>query len=55
MPMDKPINGKNNKILLEKESAEELDDNNQKWLQKFVRNFLYYARAIYPKMSMTLK
>ena len=34
--------------------TEELDDNNQKILHKIVRKFLYYAKAIDPKMLMSL-
>ena len=32
-----------------------LDDNNKKRIQKIVRNFLYYARAVDPTMLMALK
>ena len=33
-------------MLSEKAQAENLDDNNQKRLQKILGNFLYYARTI---------
>ena len=45
---------KNNQMLSEKVPAEELDENNQKILQKFVVKFLYYARTIGPTMLMVL-
>ena len=41
-------------MLSEKEPAEELDENNQKRLQKIVGNFLYYAIAIDPTIFMAL-
>ena len=41
-------------MLSEKAPAENLDENNQKRLQKFVGDFLYYARAIDPTMLMSL-
>ena len=41
-------------MLSEKAPAEELDENNQKILQKIVENLLYYARYIYPTMLMAL-
>ena len=41
-------------MLPEKAPSEELDENNQKRLQKFVEKILYYARHIYPKMLMDL-
>ena len=41
-------------MLSEKTPAEELDENNQKILQKIVGKFLYYARAIDPTMLMEL-
>ena len=41
-------------MLSEKKRAEELNENNQKQLQKIVGKFLYYARAIDPTMLMTL-
>ena len=41
-------------MLSEKAPAEELDENNQKRLQKIVGNFLYYDRATDPTMLMTL-
>ena len=40
--------------MSEKPPAEELDENNQKRLQKIVGKFLYYTRAIYPTMLMAL-
>ena len=53
-PWTQPIYGKNNPMLSEKAPAEELDENNQKRLQKTVGKFLYYARAIYPTSLMAL-
>ena len=53
-PWTQPIYGKNNQILSEKEPAEELDENNQKRLQKIVGKFLYYARSIDPTKLMSL-
>ena len=41
-------------MLLEKDPAKELDENNQKQLQKIVEKFLYYARSIDPTMVMAL-
>ena len=41
-------------MLSEKAPAEELDENNQKILQKVVQKFIYYARAIDPTMLMVL-
>ena len=42
-------------MLSEKAPVEELDENNQKRLQKMVGKLLYYARAIDHTMSMALK
>ena len=42
-------------MLPEKAPSEELDENNQKRLQKIVGKFLYNARAIDPTMLMALK
>ena len=53
-PWTQPVYGKNNQMLSEKAPAEELDENNQKRLQKIVGKFLYYARAIDPTMLMAL-
>ena len=50
-----PIYGKNNQMLSEKEPAEELDENNQKRLQKNVVKFLYSDGSIYPTMLISLK
>ena len=41
-------------MLPEKSPAEELDEYNQKILQKIVGKLIYYARAIDPKMLMAL-
>ena len=41
-------------MLNEKKPAEELYASNQKLPQKIVGKFLYYARAIEPKMLMAL-
>ena len=41
-------------MLSEKSPAGELDENNQKRLQKIVGKFLYYARAIDPTILMAL-
>ena len=41
-------------MLSEKEPAEELDENNQKRLQRIVGKFLCYDRAIGPTMLMAL-
>ena len=41
-------------MLSEKSPAEELDEYNQKRLQKIVGKFLYYARSIDPTMLMSL-
>ena len=41
-------------MLSEKAPAEELDENNQKILQKIVEKILYYARAIDPTILMAL-
>ena len=41
-------------MLSEKAPFEELDEKNQKKLQKIVGKFLYYAGAIEPKMLMAL-
>ena len=41
-------------MLSEKAPTEELDEYNQKRLQKILGKFLYYARAIYPTMLMAL-
>ena len=41
-------------MLPEKAPAEELDENNQKRIQKIVGKFLYYARAIDPTMLVAL-
>ena len=49
-----PIYGNNNQMLSEKAPAEELDEKNQKILQKIVSKFLYYARAIDSTMLMSL-
>ena len=43
-----------NQALAEKASARELDESNQKRLQKIVGKFLYYARAIDPTMFVAL-
>ena len=40
-------------MLSEKAPSEKLDANNKKRLQKFVGNFLYYARAVNPTMLMS--
>ena len=40
------VYGKNNHMLSGKAPAEELDEHNQKILQKIVGKFLYYSRAI---------
>ena len=42
------VYGKNNHMLSGKAPAEELDEHNQKILQKIVGKFLYYSRAIEP-------
>ena len=42
-------------MLSEKAPAQELDEYNQKRLQKIVEKFLYYARDIYPTTLMALK
>ena len=42
-------------MLSEKAPAEELDEYNQKRLQKIVGKFLYYARGIDPTILMALK
>ena len=44
----------NNQMLSEKVPAKELDENNQKILQKIVGKFFYYTRAIDPTMLMEL-
>ena len=54
-PWTQPVYGKKNKMLSEKAPAKELDEHNQKRLQKIVEKFLYYARAIDPTMLMALK
>ena len=41
-------------MLSEKQPAEELDENNQKGLNKIVGKFLYYARTIDPTMLMVM-
>ena len=41
-------------MLPEKSPAEELDENNQKRIQKIVGKLLYYARAIDPTMLIEL-
>ena len=53
-PLTQPIYGNNNNMLSEKSPYEESDENNQKRLQKSVWKFLYYDRAIDPKMLMAL-
>ena len=45
-PYNWPSYGNNNKMISDKESSEELDENIQKRLQKVVEKFLYYAIAI---------
>ena len=55
IPLDTTHIRKNNNMLSEKAPAEELDENNQKRLQKIVGKFLYYARKINPTMLMALK
>ena len=45
-PWTQPIYVNNNQILNKKNTAEELDKNNQKRLQEIVGKFMYYARAI---------
>ena len=42
-------------MLSGKATSEQLDENNQKRLQKIVGKFLYYARAIEPTMLMEIK
>ena len=41
-------------MISEKKRAEKLDKNNQKRLQNIVGKFLYYDRAIDPKMLIVL-
>ena len=41
-------------MLPDNSSAEELDENNEKRLQKIVGKFLHYARSIDPTMLMAL-
>ena len=41
-------------MLSEKSPAGNLDDNNQKRLHTIFGKFLYYYRAVYPKMLMAL-
>ena len=53
-PWAQPIHGKNNHILSDKEPAEELDENNQKQLQKIVGKFLYYSISNDLTMVMSL-
>ena len=53
-PRTQPVYGKNNQMLSEKAPAEELDENNQKILEKIVGKFLYYARDIGPKIFTAL-
>ena len=47
--------GHNNQMLPEKAPAGELDENNQKRLQKIVGKFLYCDRAMDPTMLVALK
>ena len=53
-PWTQPICVDNNQMLNEKKIAEELDESNQKGIQKIVGKFLYYARSIDPKIIMAL-
>ena len=53
-PWTQPVYGKNNQMLSEKALAGELDEYNQKIIQKILVKSLYYARAIYPAMLMAL-
>ena len=53
-PWKQTVYVKNNQMISEKAIDEELDENNQKRLQKIVETLLYYARAIYPTMLMAL-
>ena len=52
-PWTQPIYGKKSGAS-RKASARELDESNQKRLQKIVGKFLYYARAIDPTMFVAL-
>ena len=53
-PWTQSIYGKNNQMLNEKKTAEELDKKNQEWLQKIVGKFLYYARVVDPTNLVAL-
>ena len=53
-PWTQSIYGKDNRILPEKEPAEELDENNQKGLQNIVVKSRYYDRYIEPTMLIAL-
>ena len=53
-PWTQSIYEKNNQILNEKKTAEELDENNQKRLHNTVGKLLYYARSIDPTILMAL-
>ena len=52
--MDTTRMWKNNQMFSEKSPAEELDENNQKRLQKFLGKLLYFPRAIDPTILMAL-
>ena len=41
-------------MLSEKSPDEKLDDNNQKRLQNFIQNFLYFNKTVDPKILMAL-
>ena len=51
-PWKQPVYVKTNHMLSEKLPAEELDENNQKILQKILGELLYYAGAIDPTILM---
>ena len=53
-PWTQPIYGENNQMISEKSPAEELNENNQKRLQKIVGKLLYYTIAIDPPMLMAI-
>ena len=54
-PSTQPVYRKNNQMLSEKAPVEELDEYNQKRLNKIVGKLLYHARSVDPTMLISLR